>query len=48
MSMLVPKEIHLEYTKGGGSRGFFFKIKQNGGFSLFFLLFGKAPYIPKL
>ena len=26
----------------------FLKIKQNGGFSLFFLLFGKAPYIPKI
>ena len=26
----------------------FKKIKQNGGFSLFFLLFGKAPYIPKI
>ena len=25
-----------------------FKIKQNGGFSLFFLLFGKALYIPKI
>ena len=60
IGILFPPEINLDehvstkrntfriYKGGGGSRGFFFKIKQNGGFSLFFLLFGKAPYIPKL
>ena len=30
------------------AREFFKKSKKNGGFSLLFLLFGKAPYIPKI
>ena len=45
---VIRKQIHLEFTRGSGgypprSRRKFKKIKQNGGFSFIFFLFGRAP-----
>ena len=56
MSMLVRKEIHLEFTRGvwgGGASSpeaeeIFKKIKQNGGFIFFFCFLARLPISPKL
>ena len=49
---VIRKEIHLDVTRGvwglsPQKQKKILKIKQNGGFSFIFLLFGRAPQIPK-